>query len=82
MRTHTFTLTLAGVDVLTPEMAEVLFEATDHDCTPGSSGGVVTVYFDRGAERLGDAVGSAVNQVVQAGFRVARVEVEEAAAAR
>ena len=37
-----------------PEMAETLFEATAHDCTPGSSDGVATVYFDREADDLGD----------------------------
>ncbi len=34
--------------------AGILFETTDHDCTPVSSGGVVSVYFDREAGDLGE----------------------------
>ena len=81
MMTHSFSLTLAGVDEMTDEMAEALFESTEHDCTPGSSGGVVTVDFSREAGDLGAAVGLAIRQVETAGYRVARVEVEEAAPA-
>src|SRR5437868_3156946 len=62
MTTYSFRLTLAGVDEVTPEMAEALFEATAHDCTPGSSGGVATVDFDREAGDLADAVGTAIRQ--------------------
>src|SRR4051794_22509929 len=78
MRTYSFTLTLAGVDVMTPEMAEALFEAGCDDSTPGSRAGVVLVHFNREAESLGDALGSAVKDVEKAGYKVARAEVEEA----
>jgi hypothetical protein len=40
----------------------------------------VLLDFDRKAESLGDAIGSAVKDIEKAGFKVARVEVEEAAA--
>jgi hypothetical protein len=82
MRTYTFTLTMAGVDELTPEIFDALFEAGingDEDTLVYSRDGSVFVDFDRAAESLGDAIDSAVDQVVQAGYKVARIEVEEAA---
>jgi hypothetical protein len=82
MKNHSFTLILTGVDAMTPEMAEALYEAGCDDSTPGSIGGVVMVHFDREAESLGDAIGSAIKDVEKAGYKVARVEVEEAAAGR
>ena len=75
-RTSSFTLTLSGVSAITVEMADALFAAGCDDCTPGSSRGIVTIDFDREAESLGDAVGSAIRDVERAGFKVARVEVE------
>jgi hypothetical protein len=80
MTTYSFTLILAGVDAMTPEMAEALYEAGCDDSTPGSSGGVVIVDFGREAESLGDAVGSAIKDVEKAGYKVAKVEVEESVA--
>jgi hypothetical protein len=77
--TYSFSLTLAGVDEMTTDMAEALFEATDHDCTPASSGGVAAVHFDRAAGDLGEAVGVAIREVEKAGYKVAKVEVEELA---
>ncbi len=77
-RTYSFTLTLAGVSELTPAMADAIFAAGCDDATPSSRGGVVTVGFDREAGSLGDAIGSAVKDVERAGYRVSRVEVEEA----
>ena len=74
--TYSFNLTLAGVAELTPAMADALFEAGCDDATPSSRAGVVTVGFDREAERLGDAIGSAVQDVERAGDAVAQVEVE------
>jgi hypothetical protein len=77
MTTHSFTLILAGVDVLTPEMGDALELAGCVDATMSSRRGVVMVHFDREAENLGDAIGSAVTNVEKAGFKVSRVEVEE-----
>jgi len=79
MKTYSFTLILAGVDAITSAMADALYEAGCDDSTPGSSDGVVMVDFDRDAENLGAAIGSAIEDVVKAGYRVARVEIEEAA---
>jgi hypothetical protein len=79
MTTHSFTLILAGVDATMPEMAEALYEAGCDDSTPGSRCGVVMVHFDREAESLGDAIGSAIKDVEKAGYKVAKVEVEEPA---
>jgi hypothetical protein len=84
MTTHTFKLILAGADVLTPEISDALFEAgiNGDDTLVGSRGGAVFVDFEREAESLGDAVGSAIKQVEKAGHKVAKVEVEEPTAAR
>ena len=75
MVTHSLTLILGGVDVLTPEMGDALEQAGCNDATMSSGCGIVSVAFDREAESLGDAVGSAIEQVVKAGYAVARVEV-------
>ena len=75
-KTHAFTLILSGVRELAPEMADAIFAAGCHDATPSSCNGVVSVDFDREAESLGDAIGSAVKDVVRAGFAVARVDIE------
>ena len=77
MTTYSFSLILSGVNVLTDDMANALFEAGCDDSTPGSSGGVAKVWFDREAESLGDAIGSAVKDVAKAGFTVSGVEVED-----
>ena len=50
---------------MTPEMAEALFEAGRDDSTRGGRCGVVMVNFDRDADSVGDAVGSAIEQVVE-----------------
>jgi hypothetical protein len=75
-RTYSFSLVLSGVSALTVEMADALFEAGCDDAGVGSCSGVLTVDFDREAESLGDAIGSAVKDVERAGFAVVRVEVE------
>ncbi len=75
-KTHSFSLILSGVTEITPAMAEALFEAGCDDSSPGSCEGLVSVEFDREADSLGDAIGSAVKDVERAGFAVARVEVE------
>lgn len=75
LMTHGFTIILAGVSELTPDLADKLFEAGCDDATPWSRGGTVGVEFDREAESLGDAVGSALKDVVRAGFAAERVDV-------
>jgi hypothetical protein len=73
---YAFTLMLSGVDELTPEMADAIFAAGCHDATPWSREGCVAIGFDREAESLGDAIGSAVKDVQRAGYAVARIIVE------
>lgn len=72
--TFSFTLILSGVTELTVQMADALFEAGCDDATPSSRDGVVSVHFDRDAETLGDAVGSALKDVQRAGFAASRVD--------
>ncbi len=78
LKTHGFTIILAGVSELTPDLADDLFEAGCDDATPWSRGGTVGVDFDRDAESLGDAVGSALKDVERAGLTVARVDLRGA----
>jgi hypothetical protein len=73
---HEFTFTLAGVEELTVEVADVLYEAGCDDCTPHSEGPVVFLDFHREAASLGQAIGSAVEDVERAGFAVKCVVVE------
>ncbi len=88
---HRFTVTLAGTatpdagldDVAwSDRMAALLDDLTGQalaagldDATLGSCGGVFTLDFDREAESLGDAIGSAVKDVERAGFTVAGITV-------
>jgi hypothetical protein len=76
LKTYTFTIVVSGVTELTEEIADALYEASCDDAGVGSCDGVLTVDFDREAESLGKAIGSAVVQVEHAGFSVARIEVE------
>ena len=78
LKSYTFTLVLSGATEVTEGIANALFEAGCHDAGVGSCDGVLTVDFDRDAESLGKAIGSAVVQVENAGFKVARIEVEPA----
>lgn len=74
MRVYEFELVLAGVEVMTEDIAEALFAAGCDDGSPHSGNGVAAVGFDREAKSLEQAIASAVADVKQAGFDVARVE--------
>jgi len=74
-RIYEFTVTLGGVDDLTAEVADALFEAGCDDASPYSEGPTVYLTFHRESESLGKAIGSAINDVERAGFSVARVDV-------
>jgi hypothetical protein len=78
LATYHFTLTLAGVVEMTDELQGKLLQVGCDDASLWSEGQTVFLSFDREAESLGDAIGSAVNDVARAGFSVARVEVEPA----
>ena len=77
-RVYDFTFTLVGVDELTVEVADVLYEAGCDDASPHSEGPTVYLDFHREAKSLGDAIGSAVKDVERAGFTVARVDIDPA----
>jgi hypothetical protein len=77
---YEFVCTLSDADELTDELEDALLEAGCNDAFLHSTGGVVYLDFDREAESLGDAIGSAVKAVEKAGYKVARVEVQQDAA--
>jgi hypothetical protein len=80
MRIHKFTLILAGVSEISPELADVLFEATRGDIEFNMRDGVAYLEFQRAAGTLRDAITSAIADVEGAarGVRVVRVESEAA----
>jgi hypothetical protein len=76
MTTYSFTIILAGFRELTAEIADALHEAGCDDSSPGSCDRVVSIRFDRESASLGDAVGSAVNDVERAGYKVVSIEID------
>jgi hypothetical protein len=76
LRTYSFSVILAGPIEVTEQIANDLYEAGCDDAGVGSVDGVLTVDFEREAESLGDAIGTAVKDVERAGFVVARVEID------
>ncbi len=74
---HEFTLVLDGPTEITDEMANLLYEAGCDDSSPGSSQGRVLIDFHREAPTLQEAIRSAVADVQQAGYRIARIVTEE-----
>ncbi len=73
-RSYSFTFTLAEIDELTIEVGDAIYAVID-DGFLHSDGPVIYLDFDREAETLGDAIGSAVKDVERAGFAVARIDV-------
>ena len=84
MKTYEFTLLLAEVAVMTPELANRLFEAGCADGSPFSGDGVAAIGFDRKARSLEAAITSAIADVEKAGVTVCGVQLgsEEIAALR
>ncbi len=76
MTTYHFTVILAGVDEISEDLAEALFEAGCDDGSPWSSEGVAAIGFDREAESFEHAVRSAIGDVQKAGCHVAWVKIE------
>jgi hypothetical protein len=72
---YEFRLILKGVDDISEELADALFEAGCDDSTPGVFCGVPHVDFDRDAESLESAIRSAIADVQKAGCVVERVEI-------
>jgi hypothetical protein len=79
MTTYSFALILAGIDDVTIEVGDAIYAAIN-DASLHTDGPAVLLDFDRQAESLGDALGSAINDVERVGFTVSRVEIEEPAA--
>jgi hypothetical protein len=75
-KTHEFTIVLAGVEELTPGLADALYRVID-DGTAGSCNGKVFIDFHRKAPSFRQAVQSAVEDVRKAAVEVIRVETEE-----
>jgi len=73
---HDFTLILAGLEELTPDLADALYRVID-DGTAGSCNGQVMIEFHRAAPSFQQAVQSAIEDVHKAAVEVARVETEE-----
>jgi hypothetical protein len=77
MCNHAFTLILRGIQEVTEEAANALFEAGCDDGTFCARDGVAFVHFDREARTLDEAIQSALDDVRAAGFDVDRVESDE-----
>jgi hypothetical protein len=80
MKTYSFTLVLAGVAELTPELADALYTAAQGDIELNLRDGVVFLEFERAAATLRSAITKAIGEVEGAnvGVRVVRVESEAA----
>src|SRR2546423_798374 len=66
---HEFTIVLAHVEELTPDLADALYEIID-DGTAGSCNGQVFIDFHRKAPTFSDAVQSAIEDVHKAAHEV------------
>ncbi len=76
---YDFTLILSGVDDITEEVCNALYEAGCDDATPGMREGVVFLDFTREANSCEEAIASAIRNVESAGVgaTVTRVEPDE-----
>jgi hypothetical protein len=72
-----FTVILKGVEEMTEDLANALYEAGCDDGTAGSSGGVASVSFSRESDTLQAAIASAVADVCRPGCEVDRVQIEQ-----
>ena len=73
---YEFRVILKGLDDVSEELADALFEAGCDDSSPGVFCGVAHVDFDREAESLEAAIRSAVADVQKAGCVVERIQIE------
>lgn len=80
MNKISFRLVLAGVQEITPELSDALYEATGGDIEFNMRDGVAWLEFERTGDSLRDAIIQAIEQVDEsgAGVRVIRVESDEA----
>jgi hypothetical protein len=75
LKTHRFSLILRDVAEISDALEDATLNAGCDDALLWSRDGVAGLDFDREAETLGDAIGSAVKAIESAGFAVARVDV-------
>lgn len=75
--THDFALIVSGIDDLTPEMADKLYEAGCDDATLSMKNGIVHMQFNRRASSIQEAIVSAIKQVNGAGIGADVVRVDE-----
>lgn len=75
-RDFDFTLLLDGVNEVTPEIANSLFEAGCDDATPGMVAGRTYLMFTRSATSLTDAILSAIENVHNAGISATVLRVD------
>jgi hypothetical protein len=72
---YQFTLILAGIKDLTPDVTDALYETGFDDALVGMAAGVAYIDINhRQAESLDKAVREAIRDVEKAGFHVVRVE--------
>jgi len=76
LKCYRFTLTLAGESEMTDELQGRILSVGCDDACLWSEGGTLYLSFDREAGSLGQAIGSAVEDVERAGSAAARVEVD------
>ena len=74
-QSYRFVVALSDVSEITDAMEDAVLGAGCDDALLWSRGGAVGLSFDREADSLGDAVGSAIRDVERAGLAVSRVEV-------
>lgn len=72
---YMFSIVLSGIDQWTDAVADALYEAGCADATISSVGSIVSLDFDRFAASLGEAIGSAVDEVGRAGFQISRITI-------
>ena len=71
-----FEVILAGIEEMSDELTDALFEAGCADGTPWSSEGSAGVAFSREALTLDDAIRSAVSDIRKTGCEVEHVDVD------
>ncbi len=76
MKTYAFTIVLDGASEMTTEVIDALFEAGCDDGSLGSSGGALSIDFDREAPSLAEAIASAIRDIDRSGSGVTPVRVE------
>jgi hypothetical protein len=68
-RSFEFTLILSGVETLSEELANSVYESGCDDCLPVSTGGKVYLDFSRKASSREAAIDSAMSSLRSAGFK-------------